>query len=131
MLNVNWVNNLLYTHMKQKIIRIFTLIIGVFLVISLTRSIIDLWQKGSAYDREEQRFAKARLENEQLISQYERIQTPEYVEQEARDKLGLTKEGEIVVVLPQDTALTEKDMNPSIDLTNLPIWQQWIKVLFN
>ena len=130
MLNVNRQITTFFI-MKQKIIRIFILIIGVFLVISLSRSIIDLWQKGSAYDKEEQRFAKARLEHEQLAQQYETIQTPEYIEKQARDKLGLSKEGEIVVVLPQEAQKQKEEIEKQKESIELPIWKQWIEVIFN
>lgn len=117
--------------MKTKAIRIFTLVIGIFLVISLVRSIADLWQKGSVFEKEEQRFAKARLDNEQLLSEYEKIQSPLYVEQQARDKLGLTKEGEVVIVLPQLSVIPVSTKSAAIELSSLPIWKQWIKVLLN
>ncbi|MBI2029492.1 septum formation initiator family protein [Candidatus Gottesmanbacteria bacterium] len=118
--------------MKTKAIRIFTLILGVFLVISLVRSIADLWQKGSLFEKEEQRFAKARLDHEQLLSEYDKIQSPQYVEQQARDKLGLTKEGEVVVVLPQKPeAKPPNIIDAKVELSSLPIWRQWIEVILN
>lgn len=118
--------------MKNRFIRTGAFILGIFLVINLTRSLIDLWQKGGLLDKEEERFAKVRLENEELNKEFARLQTPEYIEREARDKLGLAREGEAVVIIPP----TAGNQSNTLKETNSkevakPIWQQWLAVLIN
>ena len=119
--------------MKSRFIRILAFILGVFLTISLLRSIIDIWQKGGLLDKEEERLAKARLENEELTKEFERLQSPEYIEKQAREKLGLGKENEVVVVLPDEKTI--KSFVPKIDtsgdeVVNLPNWRKWF-LFFN
>ncbi len=118
--------------MKFRLLKIFFFLLGVFLVVNLSRSIIDLWQKGGLLDKEEERYAKARLENEELTKQYEQIQTPEYIEKEARDKLGLGREGEVVVVLPPNKdQSTDQLSNKVKDNEVKAVWRKWVEVLFN
>lgn len=111
--------------MKNRLIRIGAFVLGVFLVVSLTRSLIDLWQKGGLLDKEEERFAKIRLENEELNNEFTKLQTPEYIERQAREKLGLAREGEAVVIVPP---VEEKETPKEIAK---PVWQQWVSLLFD
>ena len=40
------------------------------------------------------------VKNKELKSKLSEVKSPEFIERSARDKLGLTKEGETVVVIP-------------------------------
>lgn len=122
--------------MKNYFLRLFLFLLGIFLIINLTRSLINLWQKTSLISQEEERLAKVKLENEELKQQLAQIQTPEYIEQQAREKLGLAREGEIVIILPPSPySQSEKNQLPPKE--NLkekeekPIWQQWLNLLLN
>ena len=116
--------------MKKTIFRIIITVLGLFLIFNLSRSIIDLWQKGSFLDSEEERYAKAKLENEQLKQERQRVQSAEFIEEQARDKLSLGKEGEVVVILPPKPDNEAKSMEET-KAVELPIWQQWVGYFFN
>lgn len=118
--------------MKWQFIRVIVFIFGIFLVVSLSRSIWDLWQKGSLLGKEEERFAKIRLENEELNKEFTRLKSLENIEKQARDKLGLSKEGEVVVILPpvnEGSSKTE-EIIPKKE-TAKAVWEQWLSFLFN
>ncbi len=117
--------------MKGRFLKIIGFLLGIFLVISLTRSIVDAWQKGGLLDREEERFAKAKLENEELNRESVKLQSPEYIEKQARDKLGLGKEGEAVVVLPPLPTITVPEGQTNNSEKSQSVWQQWVSFLFN
>lgn len=118
--------------MKDRFIKIGIFILGLFLIVNLSRSLIDMWQKGGLLEKEEERFAKVRLENEELNKEFTKLQTPEYIEKQAREKLGLSKEGEAVVVLPPKAGETPslEDKTPTKTFDK-PVWQQWINLLAN
>jgi hypothetical protein len=80
-------------------------------------------------DKEEERFAKAKLENEQLQNEYNKVQSPEFIEKQARDKLNLGKEGEVAVILPpkQGEAKPKEEIKP----IELPVWKQWVGYLLD
>lgn len=84
----------------------------------------------NAIKKEETRLAKLRKENEDLKKKAEEAGKDIFFEKEARNKLGLGKEGEIIVVLPDDETLKklapkreeEEDVLPD------PNWKKWMKL---
>ena len=73
-------------------------------------------------------IAELTKRKEELLEIKKLTESSEFVEREARDKLGMVREGEILVVLPQ----TEESSNPQA--TNLPDdstnWQKWMRLYF-
>lgn len=117
--------------MKSRLLKIIGLILGLFLAFGLLRSIVDLWQKGGALDEEEARFAKAKLENEELKQEFKNIQSPDYIEKQARDKLGLGRENESVVILPPKPTISETEDKARKAEESQAVWQKWVSLLFN
>ena len=70
------------------------------MIINLTRSILDLWQRDSIVEEAETRVAEAEVENARLREKYREVRQNSYIEKVAREKLGMVKEGEVIVVLP-------------------------------
>jgi cell division protein FtsB len=70
-----------------------------------------------------------RKDNEKLSSLVQYLNTPEYQEKEAREKLNLRKEGEYVVVLPQG----EVGGTDSVQSANskIPKYKLWYNYFFN
>jgi cell division protein FtsB len=60
-------------------------------------------QVDSEISRLTEQSTRLTQDNSQLSELIKYLDTPEYKEQEAREKLNLKKPGEEVVVLPQDT----------------------------
>ena len=60
------------------------------------------------------------------------VKGEEYIEKQLRDNLGLAKEGEIVVVLPDEEIL--RKIAPSVpeeeDILPDPTWKKWLKLFF-
>ena len=103
-------------------------LILLLLTISLVRNILRVSQAG---DREKivgGRVENLKEENEKLKNELEKIESEAYVEFQARDKLGLAKEGEIIVVLPDDEIL--RKIAPLIEEEEEslpdPTWKKWI-----
>ena len=79
-----------------------------------------------------QKVAKLQKDNEELARKIAEAQTPTFMEKEIRNKLGLVKTGETVVVLPDDETLrklaprvpTEEDFLPD------PNYVKWMKLFF-
>ncbi len=79
---------------------------------------------------EEARVRKMQEDNENLAQEVAQAQSRVFVEKQIRDKLGLVKEGEAIVVLPDEETLrilapkntTEEDALPD------PNWKKWLKL---
>lgn len=120
--------------MKQKIVNIIgfvsSIIIFLILVSSLVKSLTRINAAQKLIKKEETRLEKARQENERLSDQLKTIQSDDYIEKQFRDKLGLVKDGEIVVVLPE--AEIVKKLSPQIpeeeEVKPKPNWQKWLEL---
>ncbi|MCL4360507.1 septum formation initiator family protein [Patescibacteria group bacterium] len=115
---------------KRRIIRFFIIIVSVVSVVSLSGSIVDLWQKRSILRERESEVSTLQHEQKSLNKQLQDAQSPEYIEREARNRLGLAKPGETVVLLPNGG--TQAMTSPQQGKTGgaSPHWREWWKLFF-
>lgn len=66
-------------------------------------------------------------ENQNLKRQIVGAESPDFIEREARNKLNLGKEGEIVVLLPSISLFVSPTPVPLDSSQN---WQKWIKLFW-
>lgn len=86
--------------MRKKLLVWFFLLGGGYLIVVLSR---DLWRILSVKNRiieAEQQVEELRQRQIRLKQEVEEVKSEEFVEKEARDKLLLAREGEVVVLLP-------------------------------
>jgi len=103
---------------------LFIGVVFVFILIinSLTHSIYDLWHKQDLVTSAQEKLNQEKLKNQKLKSDLSYAQSPEFIENEARNKLFLVKPGEQGVIVPQ---ITEKKEKPTDSEPNL---QKWINL---
>lgn len=122
--------------MKTKIVNIIGLLSAIVLFLVLLTSLINSLKRikegQNIVNKNKIKLEKIKEENKLLENQVEIVQSDEYLERQFRDKLGLAKEGEIVLVLPE--AEIVKKLSPQIPEENeakpKPNWQKWLE-LFN
>mgnify|MGYP001594732831 CR=1 FL=1 len=112
--------------MKTKLLNLFIIIIGLLLIVNLTRSIVELLGSWNKIDEVKKEMEFSQKKNDELKIKLEKVQSREFIEKIARDKLGLAKEGETVVILPS----IEPEATKSGVETNLPNWQKWWQLFF-
>jgi len=107
-------------------------LILVLLTVSLVRNILRISQAEDRVGEVRQRVESLSQENRELKGELEKVESEAYVEFQARDKLGLTREGEIVVVLPDEEIL--RKIAPRIEEEEEtlpdPTWQRWLKLFY-
>lgn len=111
----------------------YLLILGLLAVIfSMGRTVVGLLEKGEALNEVRSEVEKLKKEQEELLRKKEQVQNDEFIEKEAREKLGLAKEDETVVVLPKEEILKRLAPKPEEESTNkpLPIWRRWVEMFF-
>lgn len=101
-----------------------TIIISVLLSVNLARSIYDLHTRESVVHEAQARLAQAQEKNNELKKELAYVQSPGYVEQQAREKLNMARPGEVVLIVPEVTPPPDD----SVEEEQLEIWQQWLKV---
>lgn len=97
------------------------------LIINVVRSSVHLSERGSILQEAELDLQKAKTRNETLKRELARVESPDYIEKEARDKLNLAKEGEVVVLLPSISPPVQP--TPTI-IEDIPNWEKWRRVFF-
>lgn len=109
----------------------YLLILGVIIVaISLIRNILKAINIRNRIKEEEREVEVLKKEKEELEKKVAEAESDAYIEKQLRDKLGLAKEGEIVLILPEDEILRkiapvvqeEEDFLPD------PTWKKWFKL---
>lgn len=74
---------------------------------------------------------KAEVRNTQLKQKLSEIKSPQFVEEVARDKLGLARAGETVVIIPDEKIRQILGASASSREVRLPNWLGWLKVFWH
>lgn len=99
------------------------LTMGIFMM-RLGGSVWRLWKAGERIKLAELEVRSQESENQKLKKRLAEVQSPEFIEKEAREKLGLGKEGETIVVLPsQESGARSQEPGASG-----PNWRKWWKM---
>lgn len=102
----------------KKILFIVSVVVSIFIINSLVRSIYDLWGKQDLIAKAQNELEREKRENQDLKSRLSQAQSSKFVEEEARNKLLLIKPGEQQVIIPQDLisssdSAKKKDTRPN------------------
>ncbi len=110
----------------RRVISAAIIAILLFSVAALTKNIWDSYKKVQSLEEIRKKEQAFRKETEDLKKELEKRRAADFVERESRNKLGLSKKGEAIYVVEQETALeepTEENENK-----NLPNWQLWLRI---
>lgn len=127
--------NLFWDKVKVKL-KSYYIYVGLFLgflfLLSLIRNISKIADAEKRISKAQERVEKLRKENEETERRLAEVKGEEYIEKQLRDKLGLAKEGDIVVVLPDEETL--RKIAPGIaeeeDVLPDPTWKKWLKLFY-
>ncbi len=110
--------------------RIGIIILIILVMSSLVQGILAIKRSNDKIQQEKEKVAQEQKRNAELKKQIEEINSQSFTEQVARDKLGLAKPGETVIVLPDKEVL--KRLAPHLeeeqDALPDPNWQKWLKL---
>ena len=113
--------------MRKTALFLICLFLGLYLIISASRSIYEIYKSSNFLKEEQQKLLEERRQNEALKKELEYKRSDFFVEKEARDKLSLGKEGETAVIIPgtknasESASLVDSRSNP----------QKWFDLFFN
>jgi len=114
----------------KKLPSLFLALLLIGLSLSLYRSITRTGTVNLGIEDAQKRVDKLRAENIKLEEKLKEVRNVEFVEKQLRDKLGLAKEGEIVIILPEDEVL--RKLAPTIEeeeeVLPDPNWKKWTKL---
>jgi len=114
----------------KKILFIISCIVIIAIIHNFISSIYILWSKHGLLTVAKHELEKEKKENTQLKKQVAIVKNPEFIEEQARDKLFMVKPGESSVLIPQ-SLLPSKPPEKKEKTTRIPNWQQWVALFFH
>lgn len=85
-------------------------------------NVVRLVRVGQEVKQVENELAGAQKRNEELKKEFQYVQSDEFVEKEAREKLGLGKPGETVLIIPKEEPSYAKATEGK------PNWWKWYEL---
>jgi len=113
---------------KARLFYLLIIIVGVVLSFSLARNLYTTYQNFHILTDAQAKLDSLQRENTQLRQKVADANQVDFIIREARDKLGLVKPGETVVVLQRPSEAT-----PTATLSAQPVrpvWKQWLGLFF-
>ena len=114
---------------RSRLVRYLVLILGLVMSFTLTRGVWRLYRAGDRVEVAELQLKELEAENARLRQQRDYYQSQEFIEQQARDKLNMGKEGETVVILPENVGEL-LDSPTKVRVEEIPVWRQWVNLFF-
>jgi cell division protein FtsB len=116
--------------MSKKVGFILAALITIFFGYNLIAQITSTLKQADKLQSASQTLFSLELKNKELKDKLSEVKSPEFVEKEARDKLGLARDGETVIIIPEDKlkqvlGSTQKNIE-----AKLPNWLGWWQLFF-
>lgn len=108
--------------MKRTFLLLLFFLASILLIVNGVRRLLTFKTTSERVKGAEERLVQLKRENEDLKRELEYKGSQGFAEKEIRDKLGLAKEGEAVVILPK-----ENDENPKSEVRNPKLEPNYIK----
>lgn len=106
----------------------FLIFVIIVLALSLFRNFKRIGDANNEVLNAQKRVEKKEEENRKLEENLEKMRSEAFIEKQLRDTLGLAKEGEIIVILPEDEIV--RKFAPKIekeeDVLPDPNWKKWL-----
>ncbi len=110
--------------------RIGIIVLAILTISSLIQGIIAVKRSNDKIEEEKEKVAQEQKRNDELKKQLGEVNSQTFTETVARDKLGLAKPGETVIVLPDKEIL--RKLAPHIEeeqeVLPDPNWKKWLKL---
>lgn len=112
---------------RRNTLKVIIVLVSLGVSVSTVRTIYQLWRRQDVLKARETELLKLQEANKTLERMLQDIGSDSYVEQVAREKLGLVKEGETIVILPEIGDGESGARNTQKNITN---WKKWWRLFF-
>lgn len=113
---------------RSRLFRLIILLGSLSLVVTLPRSLLNLWKRRDIILERQEVLRRAQAENQRLRQELAEVASQAYIEKAAREKLGLVKPGEMIVLVPKSQNVPAAE--PAKIEANLPNWKKWWRLFF-
>jgi cell division protein FtsB len=114
----------------KKIVFFCIILASLFIVNNLVQSIYSLWQKKNLVENSIFEVEREKRRNQELKNKLSQVRDRQFVEEEARNKLFMLKQGEQAVILSEKVLqeATVSAKKPASDTR--PNWKKWWDFFF-
>src|SRR5258706_15956924 len=109
----------------KRILYILFIILSIAIIASLINSIYTLWHKKNLLVQAQKQLVEEKKRHIELEKKLSVVKSPQFIEEEARNKLFLVKPGESELLIPSDSLPREQGAVKSTK-NDKPNWQQWL-----
>jgi cell division protein FtsB len=114
--------------MRHPTVRFFVIVLCALVSFGFIRSLWDTWRLGEQMSERRSVLMAEKKKQEELVNKLKEATSTAFIEREARNKLGLVKEGETILLLgtpvPGDNTPQEQPQIPHSR------WQLWLRLFF-
>ncbi len=117
-------------NISSKISLIVSLGLFIFLTMSLVGRISKLKKANLSINKTKEKITKLEKEKNKLEKDLEIVKSEEYIEKQLRDNLGMAKDGDIVIILPDKEEVRKfaPRMDEEEELLPDPSWKKWMRL---
>lgn len=116
--------------MFKRIGLIIAVSVAIFIAYNLLSQILQAVKSSERLTSEAEDLFKLEAKNKELKIKLSQIKSPEFIEKEARNKLGLSKPGETVIIIPDEKIQEVLASSSAKEQKRLPNPLGWLKVFF-
>ena len=116
--------------LRQKFSNYVPILIVFFFLFSLFRNVSKVKKAVGRIEKKKQEVVEIEEENRKLQERLEKVQSDIYIEKQMRDKLGLAKEEEVVIIMPDEEILRKLAPTYPEEEQTLPDpnWKKWAQL---
>lgn len=116
--------------MRKKTIFVVLIVLILFFAINIIGQITSALKAEERFQDLVETLHQLEIKNKQLRLELEYVKSPEFIERQARDKLGLVKEGETLIIIPEEKLRQILQKDQKLDEIRLPNPVGWWKLFF-
>lgn len=116
--------------MPKKITFVVILVIFLVILYSLGKQIADSLQAGGRLNEEAEELVRLQRENSTLKKKLAESESVSFIEEEARNKLNFAREGESIVLIPQEEIDKVIQAEKTAPINQEPNWRGWLRLFW-
>lgn len=115
------------TFFRTRLFRTVFLLICLTIGVGVVRSVVVVAQKRGIVAERRAILTREQIKRAKLEQELREATSPAFIERAARDKLGLVKEGEKVIIMDKSQI---SNLNSQKIPQEIPSWKQWWQLFF-
>lgn len=117
--------------MRKKIFVFSAVILIIIAIFGLGKQISKALQATKRLDIATDRLSKLQAEQRKLQNQLTEVKSIAFIEQQIRNKLGMVRSNETIMIIPQDQIDKVLGLNKKAPEIQIPNYQGWLKLIFH